>query len=244
MLIEKSFKVYFVGAGPGDPGLITLKGKDLLEKANIVIYTGSLINPELLNFCRDCCEKVNSFGLKLEEIVSIIERNVKAGKKVVRLHSGDSSLYSAIMEQISLLREKGVDVEIVPGVSSVFAAAAALGIQLTLKGVSETLIITRPAGKTLDKDVLEDLSGINPSTIAVFLGVQKIDEVMQKLGRPPDTPVAVVYHASWKNQKIILGTLADIALKVKEAGITKSAIIIVGDVLNPPKVQRSKLYGD
>lgn len=242
--MEESFKVYFVGAGPGDPGLLTLKGKELLEKADIVIYAGSLVNPELLNFCKDYCEKVDSYGLKLEDIIPIIERNVKAGKKVVRLHSGDPSIYSAIMEQIILLREKGVDVEIVPGVSSVFAAAAALGIQLTLKGVSETLIITRPSGKTLDKDVLGELSGIDPSTIAVFLGVQNIEEVMQKLGRPPDTPVAVVYHASWKDQKIIRGTVADITLKVKEAGITKSAMIIVGDILNPPKFQRSKLYGE
>ncbi|MEX2721594.1 MAG: precorrin-4 C(11)-methyltransferase [Candidatus Wukongarchaeota archaeon] len=242
--MEESFKVYFVGAGPGDPGLLTLKGKELLEKADIVIYAGSLVNPELLNFCKDYCEKVDSYGLKLEDIIPIIERNVKAGKKVVRLHSGDPSIYSAIMEQIILLREKGVDVEIVPGVSSVFAAAAALGIQLTLKGVSETLIITRPSGKTLDKDILGELSRIDPSTIAVFLGVQKIDEVIQKLGRPPATPAAVVYHASWKDQKIIRGTVADITSKVKEAGITKSAMIIVGDVLNPPKFQRSKLYGE
>lgn len=242
--MEKSFKVYFVGAGPGDPGLLTLKGKELLEKADIVIYAGSLVNPELLNFCKDYCEKVDSYGLKLENIVFIIEKNVKAGKKVVRLHSGDPSIYSAIMEQIILLRERGVDVEIVPGVSSIFAAAAALGIQLTLKGVSETLIITRPSGKTLDKDVLGELAGIDSSTIAVFLGVQKVEEVIQKLGRPSNTPVAVVYHASWKDQKIIRGTVADITSKVKEAGITKSAMIIVGDVLNPLKFQRSNLYGE
>ena len=147
--------VYFVGAGPGNPKYITVKGRELLESADLVMYTGSLVNPEILNCIYG--EKINSHGMKLQDIVDTLAESAQAGKTVVRLHSGDPSLYGAIIEQIALLKKRGIDIEIIPGVTSLFASAAALRTQLTLKGVSETLIITRPAGVTLRRDSIRDL---------------------------------------------------------------------------------------
>lgn len=232
-------KIYFVGAGPGDPGLITVKGQKLIETADLVVYAGSLVNPELLENIKG--KKIDSYGMKLEDIISEMAEAAKKGGKVVRLHSGDPSLYGAIMEQIDALAKHGIEVEIVPGVSSLFAAAAALGTQLTLKGVSETLIVTRPSGDTLEKDELAELSG-HGATMAVFLGTHKIDEIMQAVEYPPDTPAAVVYHASWHDQEIIRGTVSDISAKVTAAGLTRSAIILIGGVVDPVNYRRSHLY--
>jgi precorrin-4/cobalt-precorrin-4 C11-methyltransferase len=236
-------KVYFVGAGPGNAKFITVMGKELLEGADLVIYAGSLVNPEVLDYCKG--EKIDSYGLTLDETNKLIVDNLEAGKKVVRLHSGDPSLYGSIVEQIEELKEFDVEVEIIPGVSSVFATAAALQTQLTLNDVSETLIITRPAGKTLEKDQIKELSRHN-ATMAVFLGTQKIEQIMEKVEYAPDTPVAVVFHASWPDQKIIKGTVSDIAGKVKEAGIKRSAMILIGGVVEPVEYGnfgRSYLYG-
>lgn len=233
-------KVYFVGAGPGNPKLITVMGRELLENADLVVYAGSLVNPEVLDHSNG--EKIDSYGLTLDEITKIIADSTKAGKKVVRLHSGDPSLYGAIVEQMEELEKYSIEVELVPGVSSIFASAAALKTQLTLKGISDTLIITRPAGKTLEKDAITDLSKHN-ATMAVFLGTQKIEEIMNKIEYPPDTPVAVVFHASWDDQQIIWGTVSDIAQKVKDAGIKRSAMIIIGGVVDPVNYRRSHLYG-
>ena len=232
-------KVYFVGAGPGDPELITVKGQGMLESADLVVYAGSLVNPVLLDKIKG--QKIDSYGMRLEDITRTVVDAVKEGKKVVRLHSGDPSLYGAIIEQINELAKQGVDVEVVPGVSSIFATAAALGTQLTLKGVSETLIITRPAGQTLEEDDLAALSR-HSATMAVFLGTRKIEEVMQTVEYPPDTPVAVVYHASWEDQQIIRGTVSDIAARVKAAGLTRSAMILIGGVVDPVHYRRSHLY--
>lgn len=232
-------KVYFIGAGPGDPELITVKGRRLLESANLVVYAGSLVNPVLLDNIRG--HKIDSYGMRLEDITRTVVCAVKEGKKVVRLHSGDPSLYGAIIEQINELAKHDVVVEVVPGVSSLFATAAALGTQLTLKGVSETLIITRPAGETLEKDDLIALSR-HGATMAVFLGTNMIKEVMESVEYPPDTPVAVVYHASWDDQQIIRGVVSDIADKVKEAGVTRSAMILIGGVVDPVQFRRSHLY--
>lgn len=232
-------KVYFIGAGPGDPELITVKGLRLLESANLVVYAGSLVNPVLLDNIRG--HKIDSYGMRLEDITRTVVCAVKEGKKVVRLHSGDPSLYGAIIEQINELAKHDVVVEVVPGVSSLFATAAALGTQLTLKGVSETLIITRPAGETLEKDDLIALSR-HGATMAVFLGTNMIKEVMESVEYPPDTPVAVVYHASWDDQQIIRGVVSDIADKVKEAGVTRSAMILIGGVVDPVQFRRSHLY--
>ncbi|HNX39362.1 MAG TPA: precorrin-4 C(11)-methyltransferase [Methanothrix sp.] len=234
-------KLHFVGAGPGDPELITVKGKRLLNEADLVVYAGSLVNPELLVGLS--AKTVDSNGLSLEETNSRILEALRRGEKVVRLHSGDPSLYGAILEQMKPLEGEGVEVEVVPGVSSLFASAAALKTQLTLKGVSESLIVTRPAGTTLEKDELTALSRHN-TTMAVFLGTDKIREIARSLDRPEDTPVAVVYHASWPDELIITGTLADIADKVEAAGIERSALILVGKVIKRDGFGRSHLYRD
>ena len=234
-------KLYFVGAGPGDPELITVKGRRLLMEADLVVYAGSLVNPALLHDLK--AEKLDSNGLSLEETTARIISALREGKNVVRLHSGDPSLYGAILEQMSPLEEAGVEMEVVPGVSSLFASAAALKTQLTLKGVSESLIVTRPAGTTLEKDELAALSRHN-TTLAVFLGTDKIRQIMESLDRPVDTPVAVVYHASWPDELVLRGTIDDIADKVEAAGLERSALILVGGVVNRTGFRRSHLYRD
>lgn len=233
--------VYMVGAGPGDPDLITVKGRALLEKADVLIYAGSLVNPVLVA-SSPAGIKIDSWGMNLDRIVADMESHAKAGKNVVRLHSGDPSLFGAIVEQMEELAGRGVDVEIVPGVSSLFAAAAALRIELVLNGVTDAVAITRPAGNTLAKDHIPELSALG-ATIAVFLGTDRFGDVTRTLRCSPDTPAAVVYHASWPDQKIVRGTVADIARKAKEAGITKTALLVVGNSVDPKgNFRRSHLY--
>jgi precorrin-4/cobalt-precorrin-4 C11-methyltransferase len=233
--------VYFVGAGPGDPDLITVKGKKLLESADVLVYAGSLVNPELVSLSA-APEKIDSWGMNLDEIVAAMEVYANAGKTVVRLHSGDPSLFGAIVEQIAELKKRGIAAEIVPGVSSLFAAAAALQTELVLSGITDTVIITRPAGKTLEKDHIPELSGLG-ATLAVFLGTDRFFEVTKKCTCPPETPAAVVYHASWADQKVIRGTVADIAQKARDAGIERTALLIVGHVIEPEdKYKKSHLY--
>ncbi len=236
-------KYYIVGAGCGDPGLITVKGMDLLRRADVLIYAGSLVNPALVEQS-PAPLKLDSWGMKLEEITRVIAENVRAGKFVVRLHSGDPAIYGSIVEQIAPLEEDGIHAEIIPGVSSMFGAAAALQTEYTLRGVSESVIVTRSAGQTLDSDQLAELSA-HGTTMVIFLSTGHIDTVMQQLRRPADTPVAVVYHASWPDQKIIRGTIADIAKKVHDEGIERSALIIVGDVVEGIRAAytNSHLYG-
>ena len=220
--------IWFVGAGPGNPELITVRGLNLIKDADVLIYAGSLVNPALV--AQSPADiKMDSWGMHLPELVETMAAQALAGKKVVRLHSGDPSLYGAIVEQIRELEQRGIDVEIVPGVSSLFAAAAALKTQLTLRGISESLIVTRPAGKTLEKDQIEAFSRMG-STMVVFLGTEKLEEITQKLTCPPDTPAAVVYHASWPDQKIVRGTVATIAGKAREAGIEHTALLLIGGV--------------
>jgi precorrin-4/cobalt-precorrin-4 C11-methyltransferase len=235
-------KVWFVGAGPGDPELITVKGLSLLRDADVLIYAGSLVNPELIAQS-GAPIKLDSWGMKREEIIAAIESAALSGKTVVRLHSGDPSLYGAIIEQIEELEKLDISVEIVPGVSSLFAAAAALKSQLTLRGVSESLIITRPSGKTLDLDQIKELSTLGV-TMVVFLGTEKLGEITKKLSCPMDTPAAVVYHASWPDQKIVRGTVSDIAQKTRAEGIDHTALLIIGGVVDPKRkgYTRSYLY--
>jgi precorrin-4/cobalt-precorrin-4 C11-methyltransferase len=234
--------IWFVGAGPGDPELITVKGRALLDRADVLIYAGSLVNPVIVAGS-PAPEKLDSWGMHLDEIVTLMADRVKQGKTVVRLHSGDPALYGSIVEQIAELKRLGIAVKIVPGVSSVFAAAAALGTEYTPRGVSETLIITRPAGKTLDKDYIAELSQY-PATLAFFLGSEHFADITAKLICPQDTPAAVIFHASWPDQQIITGTVADIAGKAQEAGITRSALLIVGRAVLGINsgYQRSYLY--
>ncbi|MCK9591535.1 MAG: SAM-dependent methyltransferase [Methanoregula sp.] len=233
-------KVWIVGAGPGNPELITVKGLSLLIDADVLIYAGSLVNPELIAKS-GALIKLDSWGMKLEEIIAAMEEPAKSGKTVVRLHSGDPSLYGAIVEQIEELEKRGIDVEIIPGVSSLFAAAAALGSQLTLRGVSESLIVTRPAGNTLDHDQIKELSRLG-ATMVVFLGTEKLGEITQKLACPGDTPAAVVYHASWPDQKIVRGTVADIAKKVLDEGIDHTALLVIGGVVDPRRTGYTRSY--
>ncbi|MGD0950790.1 MAG: precorrin-4 C(11)-methyltransferase [Methanotrichaceae archaeon] len=234
-------KVYFVGAGPGDPELITVKGHRLIEEADLIIYAGSLVNPELLDGLK--AELVDSSQLSLERTTELMLQALRSGKRVVRLHSGDPSLYGAILEQMQPLEEAGVEVEVVPGVSSLFAASAALKTQLTLKGISESLIITRPAGNTLEQDELSSLSQ-HGSTMAIFLGTDRIREVVKSLKLPMETPVAVIFHASWPDQRILIGNLLNIADQVEQAGINRSALILVGKVVSRTGFWRSHLYRD
>jgi precorrin-4/cobalt-precorrin-4 C11-methyltransferase len=234
--------VWFVGAGPGDPELITVKGRALLDRADLLLYAGSLVSPALVA-SSPAPEKVDSWGMHLDDMVNLMVARVNEGKTVVRLHSGDPALFGSIVEQIAELKKRTVTVRIVPGVSSVFAAAAALGTEFTPRGVSETLIITRPAGKTLEKDYIPELSQY-PATMAFFLGSGHFADITKKLACPQDTPAAVIFHASWPDQRVITGTVADIAQKAQDAGITRSALLVVGRAVRgiDSGYQRSHLY--
>ena len=245
----KQGEVIFLGAGPGDPELITLKGYRALQEADRVIYAGSLVNPELLKYCREGIPIYDSSVLTLEEVIGLMEQGVRRGEKVVRLHTGDPSVYGAIQEQIDKLVERGIPFSVIPGVSSVFAAAAALKREFTLPEVSQTLILTRLAGRTPVPE-REDLALLakHRASMAIFLSVQEIGSVVNGLrqGYPPATPVAVVYKASWPDEKIILGTLETIEELVRNAGIFRQAMILVGDFLTSGLISsdyaRSKLY--
>lgn len=236
--------VYFIGAGPGDPELITLKGKRLLSEADIIIYAGSLVNKELLDFAKDGCEIHNSAKMTLEEVIEVMKTGVQQKKKIVRLHTGDPSIYGAIREQMDLLQNEGIPFENIPGVSSFLAAAAALKAEYTLPGVSQTVIITRLEGRTAvpELESIESLAA-HKATMAIFLSVGMMEELVIRLkkGYREETPVAVVYKASWEDQKIIRGNLSNIAHKVEEEGIKKTALILVGDFLGND-YELSKLY--
>lgn len=245
-MTEKRPTIYFVGAGPGDPELVTVKGARLLKEADLVVYAGSLVREKVITrFCRDDVEARNSATMTLDEIIEVMSASARAGEKVVRLHTGDPSLYSAIGEQIELLGEEGVDSVLVPGVSSAFASAAALGRELTVPGATQTVIFTRVAGNTPvpESESLGSLAA-HGATLCIFLSVGMIDKVVRELseGYSSDTPVAVVYRVTWEDELTVEGTLADIAEKVKEAGITRQAMIIVGPALFGSCRKRSRLY--
>ncbi len=237
--------ISFVGAGPGDVDLITVKGRRLLEEADVVIYTGSLVSKEHLTFCKKGCVFYNSASMTLEEIIEVMEREALKGKNIVRLHTGDPSIYGAIKEQMDLLEQKGLAYEVVPGVSSFTASCAAIKSEFTLPGVSQTVIITRLEGRTpVPSSESLELLAAHKASMAIFLSVGNMEKAVEKLkkgyGRS-DVPVAVVYKATWEDQKIIKGTLEDIAQKVKEHGIKNFAMILVGDFIDG-KYERSKLY--
>lgn len=236
--------IYFVGAGPGDPELITVKGARLISKADVIIYAGSLVNEKLLGERPESCEIYNSATMNLEEIVDLMVDAVSHGKMVIRIHSGDPSVYGAVREQMDMLEARGISFEVVPGVSSMGAAAAGLKKEYTLPGVSQTIILTRIEGKTPvpSKERLKELSR-HKASMAIFLSVKMIEEVISELlySYPEETPAAVVQKASWPEEKIIKGTLNDIASKVKKEGIDKSALILVGDFLGD-KYDLSRLY--
>ena len=237
-------KVYFIGAGPGDPELLTLKAKRILEVSDIVVYAGSLINPEILRFTKKDAVLHDSSTMELEEILRIFGEAKRDGKTVARIQSGDLSLYSALQEQLDACEKEGIDCEIIPGISSFQAAAASLRRELTLPGLSQTLILTRISGRTEvpARENLEDLAKTK-ATMAIFLSVHEIDRVVEQLmrGYGEDAPVAVVEKASWPGERKIVGTLRDIAKKVKKAGIKRQALIVVGEVLGKA-YGKSELY--
>lgn len=238
--------VYFVGAGPGDPDLVTVKGARLLEGADVVVYAGSLVSETVIKrFCQGGVTALSSASMTLEEVIGVMAEGVRAGKAVVRLHTGDPSLYGAIGEQIEALAKLGIEPVVVPGVSSAFAAAASLKTELTTPGGTQTVIFTRVAGKTPVPDS-EALAGLaaHGATLCIFLSVGMMDKVTEGLsaGYEPGTPVAVVYRATWEDELVVRGTLADIAGKVKEAGIDSHAMIIVGPALAGVLDKRSMLY--
>ena len=238
-------KVIFIGAGPGDPDLITVKGRKVIEKADIIIYAGSLVNKEVLSPSKKECEIHNSAYLNLEETIDIMAKAINEDKLVARVHTGDPAIYGAIGEQIRELKKLNIEYEIIPGVSSLFGTASVLEAELTIPEVSQSVIITRPAGRTPKKE-LESIKSFSKhnATMCIFLGISMIDKVVDELleGYSEDTPVAVVKKATWPDQEIIRGSLKDIASKVKKANITKTAMIVVGDVLEPGDFTPSKLY--
>lgn len=237
--------INFVGAGPGDVELITVKGRKLIEEADIVIYAGSLVSKEHLSFCKEGCEFHNSASMTLEEVIDVMEKGEKRGLNVVRLHTGDPTIYGAIREQIDILDEKGISYRVVPGVSSFTAACCAINKEFTLPGVSQTIMLTRLEGRTgvPESEDLEKLASYK-SSMAIFLSVQDIERVVEKLkkgyGRN-DVPIAVIYKATWEDQKIVIGTFENIASKVKEEDIKSTAQILVGDFIQG-QYERSKLY--
>ncbi len=240
--------VIFLGAGPGDPELITVKGQRALAQADLVLYAGSLVSPAVLGWARSGAELVDTAPLNLEEIVGAIIRAHRAGKKVVRVHSGDTALFSAIQEQLEILEQGEIPCRVIPGVTAAAAAAAALAQELTLPEVTQTVILTRTAGRTPvpERESLKELAR-HGATLVIYLSIKLIDKVVAELGQAygPETPAVVVYRASWPDQQIIRGTLADLATRVKQAGIERQALILVGPALaaREQKLQAlSKLY--
>ena len=238
-------KVYFVGCGPGDPDLITIKAKKLIQKADVVVYSGSLIPPKIIKFCKKG-KLYNAAKLVREEIFELLKKNAKKNKVVVRLHDGDPTIYGAIREQIDNLRKIGIQSEIIPGVTSFLASAAVLETQLTLPGITQTIIITRAEKRTKvpKKEKISELAK-HKDTMIFYLSIHLLSKIVKESiqgGYSKSTPAAVVYRASWNDQKVITGTLNDITKKVWNEKITRTAIIIIGDVINPKTYEYSKLY--
>ncbi len=242
-----SINVYFIGAGPGDPELLTIKAKKLIEEADVIIYADSLINPDICLFAREGAAIHRSASLSLEEITSIIVAAVNEGKLVARLQSGDPSIYGAIQEQMAALDDKGIKYEIIPGVSSLFAAAASLKAELTTPELSQTVIITRLEGRTPvpDSENLKSLAAHHTS-MAIFLSVALVEKVVAELlagGYHPNTSAAIVYRVTWKDELVLRTTLENLVDQVKASGIKKQALILVGTFLNSNKGRRrSSLY--
>lgn len=242
------YPIIFVGAGPGDPELITVKGRNVLSQAEVVLYAGSLVNPAVLAYVPPGADVVDTASLALEDIVARLIDAHKAGKRVVRVHSGDTSLFSAIQEQLELLEQEGIPCQVIPGVTSAAAAAAALGQELTLPEVTQTVIFTRAAGRTPvpERENLRSLAA-HGATLVIFLSIQQLQRLTEELSEfyGPKAPVVVAYRVSWPDEQLIRGTLADIAAKIQAAGITRQALIMVGPALAAREQAlqaRSRLY--
>ncbi len=238
-------RVYFIGAGPGDPKLLTLRAAELIAACPIVLYTGSLVPREVLGGARLDAEVIDSAALDLDQIAEIFARAKAADQDVARVHTGDPALFGAIGEQMRRLDELDIRYEVIPGVSSFTAAAAALCVELTVPEVTQTVILTRAAGRTPvpDRESLAEL-GRHGSTLCLFLSASHIAEVARTLGAEygEEAPVAVVHRASWPDQVVLRGTLGDIAAKVREARITATAMVIVGPAVARDAIGASRLY--
>ena len=235
--------IYFIGAGPGAADLITVRGAELLKKADVIIYAGSLVNPALLDYAKESCKIYNSAKMTLEEVTSVMKENKE--KEVVRLHTGDPCIYGAIREQMDILDREEMKYVSVPGVSSFIGAAAALNAEYSLPNVSQTVILTRMAGRTPvpEKEEISKLAS-HGATMVVFLTSTMLAELSERLiegGYAPDSPAAIVYKATWPDEKVVRTTVKEIAKAAEENGINKMALIMVGGFLGS-EYERSKLY--
>lgn len=238
--------VHFVGAGSGAPDLITLRGKKFLEQADVIIYAGSLVNPQLLDYAKEGCSIYNSAKMTLEEVLDVMLGAEANGLTTVRLHTGDPCLYGAIREQMDVLDEKGILYDYCPGVSSFCGAASALNLEYTLPDVSQSVIITRMAGRTPvpEKEEIASLAS-HQATMVVFLStglLEKLEERLVAGGYSEDTPAAIVYKATWEDEKTFVCTVGTLAQTARENQITKTALMIIGDVVKHSHYNRSELY--
>lgn len=238
--------VYFVGAGTGAADLITVRGMRLLEKADVIIYAGSLVNPQLLDYAEKECKIYDSSKLTLEEVIEIIKESEALNKNIVRLHTGEPSIYGAVREQMDELDKLGISYESCPGVSACFGAAASLNMEYTLPGISQSLIITRMEGKTKvpEKESIESFAA-HQTSMAIYLSTGMLKELSEKLvngGYSKNTPAALVYKATWPEEEVYICTIDTLYDTAKEHGITKTAIVLVGEVLTHQGYQKSRLY--
>ena len=240
--------VDFVGAGSGAKDLITVRGARLLEKADVIIYAGSIVNPELLEYAKEDCEIYNSAKMTLDEVIAVMKKAEAEGKRTVRLHTGDPSVYGAIREQMDILDEMKINYRVCPGVSAAVGAAASLNLEYTLPEVSQTLIITRMEGRTgvPAKESIESLASHNAS-MAIYLSTGMLGELQRRLidgGFKSKTPAAIVYKATWPDEKAFVCTVGELEKTAEENGIRKTAIILVGDAIAHEKYDRSRLYAE
>lgn len=240
--------IHFVGAGSGAADLITVRGKKYLEEADVVIYAGSLVNPQLLEYTKENCEIYNSAKMTLEEVLQVMARAESEGKITVRLHTGDPCIYGAIREQMDVLDEKGISYDYCPGVSAFCGAASALNLEYTLPDISQSVIITRMEGRTPvpTKESIQSFAA-HHATMVVFLSTGMLEELSRRLiegGYEPDTPAAIVYKATWSDEKKYVCTVGTLAQTAKEHNITKTALMIIGDVVNAAYQMERKLPSD
>ena len=238
--------VYFVGAGSGAADLITVRGMHLLEQADVIIYAGSLVNPQLLDYAHEGCEIYNSAKMTLDEVIEVMKKAEQDGKMTVRLHTGEPSIYGAVREQMDELDLLGIEYESCPGVSACFGAAASLNLEYTLPEVSQSLIITRMEGRTAvpPKESIESFAA-HQASMAIYLSTGLLDELSGRLiagGYSAETPAALVYKATWPEEEAYVCTVATLAETAREHGIMKTAIVLVGDVITHQHYQKSRLY--
>ncbi|MBQ6622848.1 MAG: precorrin-4 C(11)-methyltransferase [Mogibacterium sp.] len=239
-------QVYFVGAGPGAADLITVRGQRLIREADVIIYAGSLVNPALLEYAKESAAIYNSATMTLEEVLRVMKEAASQDRTVCRLHTGDPSLYGAVREQMDALDALGIRYESCPGVSAAFGAAASMDLEFTLPGLSQSLILTRMAGRTAvpEKESIESFAA-HQSTMAVYLSTSMLEELSARLiagGYPPETPAAIVYKATWPEEEYYYCTVAELAGTAARHGITRTALILVGEVLAKQGYERSRLY--